>query len=188
MRYKEDTIKVTTERLTSPPRLMIVSDLDHTMVDHHDPENLSLLGFNSLWEHAYRHDSLHVFSTGRSPTLYKELRKEKPLLTPDTTIRSVGTEITYGNSMLTLQVETEQRPHRVSFYVDKSMAQELINELSQRLEKRWLDVKIIYSGGMDLDILPQVTGNGQALAYLLNKLKSEGKLHVNTLAVLKKSC
>ncbi|KAG2323151.1 hypothetical protein Bca52824_016364 [Brassica carinata] len=35
------------------------------------------------------------------------------------------------------------------------MAQELINELSQRLEKRGLDVKIIFSGGMDLDILPQ---------------------------------
>ncbi|XWS56105.1 hypothetical protein CRYUN_Cryun09bG0057800 [Craigia yunnanensis] len=94
------------DRITMAARLMIVSDLDHTMVDHHDPENMLLLRFNALWESNYLH--------------WEKWDK------------NIVTEETSKFSELTLQAETEQRPHKVSFYVDKTKAQTL-------------DVKIIYS-------------------------------------------
>ena len=44
-----------------------------------------------------------------------------------------------------------------------------------------LNAKLIYSGGVDLDVLPTGAGKGQALAYLMRKLKSEGRTPGHTL-------
>ncbi|KAL5554617.1 hypothetical protein UlMin_042018 [Ulmus minor] len=180
------------DRLKNPTRLMIVSDIDYTVVvDYHDAEDLSLLRFNALWESNYHPDSLLVSLTRRSPTLYKELRKEKPMLTPYITLMFVGTEITYGNSMVSdegwveylnqkwdknivTKEERKIRPHKVNYVVYMLL-------LNCCLNFGQLDVKIIYSGGMDLEILPQGAGKGQALDYLLKKFKIEGKFPVNTL-------
>jgi sucrose-6F-phosphate phosphohydrolase len=191
------------------PRVMIVSDLDNTMVDHHDKQNTALAEFGSQWHKDYSHDSLLVYSTGRSPHLYQELKTSVPLITPDIVICSVGTEITRGSDLapdagweeflnqgwdrsivveeaskfdkLRLQADSEQRPHKVSFNADKHEAGPIKDALAQRLKERGLRVKIIYSGGCDLDILPQGAGKGKALEYLLKTLKARNQLPKNTL-------
>lgn len=71
----------------------------YLQVDHADHDNKSLLRFGALWQSEFNHDSLLVYSTGRSPTMFSDLRREVPLLTPGIAILSVGTEIYYGDTM-----------------------------------------------------------------------------------------
>eukprot|EP00245_Coleochaete_scutata_P012004 TRINITY_DN4561_c0_g1_i1.p1 TRINITY_DN4561_c0_g1~~TRINITY_DN4561_c0_g1_i1.p1 ORF type:complete len:428 (+),score=80.60 TRINITY_DN4561_c0_g1_i1:97-1284(+) len=179
------------------------------MVDPTDPEHKDLLRFAALWTSDYSIDCLLVYSTGRSPTLYKQLRSQAPLLTPNLVICSVGTEIMSGDTMtsdegwetllnegwdrlavlqaakefpqLQLQQDSEQRPHKVSFHVPKDKAQEAVDGLTASLTSQQLKFKIIYSGGLDLDVLPERAGKGSALSYLLQKMKGEGRTPDNIL-------
>ncbi|XP_017423723.2 sucrose-phosphatase 2-like [Vigna angularis] len=76
---------------------------------------------------------------------------------------------------LTMQSETEQRRHKVSFYLEKGKAPNVVKALSKRLENVGrLDVKIIYSNGIALDVLAQAAGKGRTLAFLLEKLNVDG--------------
>ncbi|XP_024013457.1 probable sucrose-phosphatase 3a isoform X2 [Eutrema salsugineum] len=189
------------DRLDGPPRLILVTDLDCTLVDHDDPENTHLLRFNALWEAHYRHDSLLVYSTGRSLRSYLSLRKKRPLLTPDIAITSVGSEIVYGGGesmvsddvwearlgemwnrdivveetskfpQLEPQPEKSQEQHKVSFFVGREQALEIMK----------VDVKLVYSNDYAFDVLPRGAGKGGALTYLLEKLEIEGKQPSNIL-------
>eukprot|EP01024_Parvocaulis_polyphysoides_P037769 TRINITY_DN33727_c0_g1_i5.p1 TRINITY_DN33727_c0_g1~~TRINITY_DN33727_c0_g1_i5.p1 ORF type:complete len:168 (+),score=21.91 TRINITY_DN33727_c0_g1_i5:65-568(+) len=134
-------------------KFVLVSDLDHTMVDHDDPKHTRLETFNDIWKEKFSKDSLLIFSTGRSPILYQNLKTQAPMLNPDVLVCSVGTEIFHSfddnkpvtewkhdtdwekhldqgwdrekvleiasqfKSDLTLQAETEQRPHKISFHL-----------------------------------------------------------------------
>lgn len=50
-----------------------IAHSQRTQVDHKDVTHDSLLEFNKLWLRECAHDSLLVFSTGRSPQLFEKL-------------------------------------------------------------------------------------------------------------------
>ncbi|KAH7352656.1 hypothetical protein KP509_19G056600 [Ceratopteris richardii] len=140
---------------------------------------------------------------------FMELQKDAPVLTPDILILSVGTEIRLGSSLevdkvwaqelddgwdrdiivqealkmpdLRFQEEPDQGSHKVSFKVDRSKGEEMQNILSMRLLNRGLKVRVVYSSGVDLDVLPYKAGKGQALSYLVAKLNENGMIHKNVL-------
>ncbi|DBA89259.1 TPA: hypothetical protein ACH3X1_016400 [Trebouxia sp. C0004] len=118
-------------------------DID-VQVDHDDKENTSLHAFNKLWQSEFAQDCLLVFSTGRSLKLYNELRSE-----------------------------SEQRPHKLSYTVSVKgdAAEKVVSQLEDKLQAAGVTAKVIYSGGADLDILPQHASKGKGLEFLLGEVK-----------------
>ncbi|WP_066425789.1 sucrose-phosphate phosphatase [Anabaena sp. 4-3] len=175
---------------------MFVTDLDHTLVG----DDAALTQLNQiLTQHRHEYGTKIVYATGRSPVLYKELQIEKNLIAPDALVVSVGTEIyldgkntadsswaeilstgwhreqvlsiTEQFSELELQPDSEQRPFKVSFFLKQEVAASVIPQIELMLEKYKLNVKLIYSSGVDLDIVPRSSDKGQAMQFLRQKWK-----------------
>jgi sucrose-6F-phosphate phosphohydrolase len=172
-------------------KFLFVSDLDNTLVG--DDQALEELN-QKLKQHRQEYDTKIVYTTGRSLTLYQQLRDEKHLLTPDALVTAVGTEIyyhvgdhpdpTWSEQMasgwdretvintashfadLTPQPETEQRPFKVSYFLSEVVAADVLFELEDLLQKRGLSVRLIYSGSKDLDIIPRRGNKGAAMQFL----------------------
>lgn len=178
---------------TAVTKFLFVTDLDNTLVG--DDQALVKLS-DILEKHRLQHGTKIVYSTGRSPFLYKELQQEKNLIEPDALVVSVGTEIYSDGSdtpdpewskvlspgwdkeailavtkqfpELVMQPETEQRPFKVSFFLEEK-GSVIIPQLEQELTKSKLNIKLIYSSGIDLDILPLTSDKGQAMQFLRQK-------------------
>lgn len=177
---------------------LFVTDLDNTLVG--DDRALAELN-QQLVRHRQERGTKIVYATGRSPVLFRELQSEKQLLEPDALIASVGTEM-YLNSSdtpdsgwweqltpgwdreailattahfadLVMQPDSEQRPFKVSFLLTENSAPEVLPQLKSSLQQQGLDVNLIYSAGIDLDILPRHGDKGLAVQYLRKKWEIE---------------
>lgn len=172
-------------------KFLFVTDLDNTLVG--DDKALAELK-RQLSQHRGEYGTKIVYATGRSPTLYRQLQTEKHLLQPDALIAAVGTEIYLNGSDtpdpawskrlsqgwdreevvattahfadLVPQPDSEQRPFKVSFFLTEAIAAEVLPQLESMLEKQCLDIKLIYSTGQDLDILPRHSDKGLAMQFL----------------------
>ncbi len=175
---------------------LFVTDLDHTFVGNDD----ALVELSDrLEQHRQAYGTKIVYATGRSPQLYRELQIEKNLMQPDALVSSVGTEIyldgsdtpdsswsailspgwdrdvvlsiTQNYPELILQPNSEQRPFKVSFFLEQLVAPGILSQLELQLQKHNLQIKLIYSSGMDLDIVPLTSDKGQAMQFLRQKWK-----------------
>lgn len=170
---------------------LFVTDLDNTLVG--DDRALAELN-DKLVQHRQERGTKIVYATGRSPALFAELCSERELLEPDALIASVGTEMYLNGSDtpdrgwwdkltpgwnrdailattahfadLVMQPDSEQRPYKVSFLLTEDSAQEVLPQLKSSLQQQGLDTKLIYSAGIDLDILPRHGDKGLAVQYL----------------------
>ncbi len=179
---------------------LFVTDLDNTLIG--DEKSLKILN-QQLSQHRQNYGTKIVYATGRSLFLYRQLTTQQSLLPPDALITSVGTEIylnlnedifnsewaeiiapgwnrnqviaTAANfSELILQPTSEQALFKVSYYLTESVAEGVLHQLKLVLHERGLDVKLIYSGGKDLDIIPQEADKGLAVQFLQQKWGFDG--------------
>jgi sucrose-6F-phosphate phosphohydrolase len=173
---------------------LFVTDLDHTFVGN--DAALTQLS-QQLDQHRQDYGTKIVYATGRSPILYRELQQEKNLMQPDALVLSVGTEIYLDGHdtpdagwsevlsagwdrelvlkiaqsfpELELQPDSEQREFKVSCFIEQQVAVTVLPKLEAELQKCELNIKLIYSSGIDLDILPRSSDKGQAMQFLRQK-------------------
>lgn len=176
-------------------KFLLVTDLDDTLVG--DDNALKHLN-QQLSQHRQAQGTILVYSTGRSLVSYQGLKVKKRLLDPDAVITAVGTEVYRQNSDtpdinwsnklsqrwerdlvlataahfadLIPQPESEQRPFKVSYYLTQEAALEVLPQLEAALQARGLEIKLIYSSGKDLDILPRHADKGEAMTFMRQSL------------------
>ncbi|KYC37969.1 sucrose-phosphate phosphatase [Scytonema hofmannii PCC 7110] len=178
-------------------KFLFVTDLDNTFVGLREEDDKALEELSKYLQEHQKYGTKIVYATGRSPTLYQELKESKKLLKPDALVLAVGTEIYLDGSnkpdsewakklsdgwnrdvvveiardfsKLEPQQESEQRPFKVSFFIEEEAAITVIPQLDSEFRRRGLTVKLIYSGGEDLDIIPHDSDKGQAVQFLRQK-------------------
>lgn len=175
------------------PKRLIATDLDGTFIGDD-------AAMHALWDVLEAASPIVAFSTGRHlksiQNFYKEKRIERRA---DVCICMVGTDIHFlqdGHYDLDaswhrvisegwnkeavetilraipearLQDEEWQSQFKSSYYLEERVEARLA-EIHDRLERRGLQAKVVYSAGRFLDLLPIRSGKGEAVRFVAEKL------------------
>lgn len=185
--YGQDIFTPTTSRLTKVNRL-IVTDIDNTLLG--DEEALARM--KELIKRSGKHMGIGI-ATGRYLKSAVDVLKAHDFPTPDIFITSVGTEINYGSKLVpdrtwknhlnyfwrpeqikalmsevpgvSLQEDPRnQREYKISYDVSDNAPN--CSEIMRMFRKNKIKVRVIYSHGAFLDILPIRASKGLAVRYL----------------------
>jgi sucrose-phosphate synthase len=185
------------KRKTPPPRMLtaerlIVCDIDNTLIG--DQEALSEF---LDWLADHRGRIAFGVATGRVPKSTLRVLEEWRVPTPDVLITSVGSEIYYNRTPLVEDVEwrlhidhrwdssglrealadipglrlqpgADQRPFKLSFFVDTDRWPG-VREIRARLKERQLEANLIYSHEAFLDLLPIRASKGNAVKFITSR-------------------
>ena len=180
----------TRSRLPSIERLL-VCDIDNTLLgDNKSLRQLLLRLKNSSYNVGF------AVATGRRFASAIDVLKKNNIIKPDLLFTSVGTEIHYGHRMLLetgwhqhinhrwepeavleamrglpgikLQAKIDQQKFKISYFINPKKAPG-VREIVAHFRKLDLHVKVVYSHGQFLDLLPIRASKGLAIRYLANK-------------------
>ena len=176
---------------------MICTDLDGTFIGSDDSmyELLNIIDRNNI---------LLVFSTGRHLPSVVKFIDEKRIHKPDACICLVGTEVYFVEKRgfvlderwsdiisegwhrekivdllhdikeLVWQDEEWQTKFKISYFLRESQ-QEVLKEITNRMEKAKLEAKVIYSCDEFLDFLPIKSSKAGAVRYVIERISVKKK-------------
>lgn len=169
---------------------LFTTDLDGTLIGNKE----ALIRFCEIINR-YRDRFFLVYNSGRScENIRRSFSNVKNLPFPDYLIGAMGTEIEIGSSgiqiddysatikknwdrtkviaiMNTMNIEQQSEENQTLFKVSYNVSDaKLYQEITNRLNQVHIQVKVVYSSGIFLDIIPQRAGKGQAIEYLRQKI------------------
>lgn len=176
-------------------RWLFVSDVDDTLVG----DNLALVKLRNALETASNLITTTYNSSRPCASLRQTLNQLSELPIPDYLIGAMGTEIQEGpsekllsaysqllgqgwhrdqiitaiqNLNFTLHPSEYQTPFKISYDVPDANAS---TQVVQALQTAGLAAKVIYSGGKNLDIIPQAAGKKAGIEYLQQQLNIQAE-------------